>query len=319
MSKFEPVVIVDSSDSEREGSCSKTTRALIESRASVCLLDPISIFPVASASVNNADSTWVSGTRVPLNASEHLQRVRSVLLASSSSSDTDTETEMDFSTPPIKTAVKAHWENTKMGEDVGVSSKTIPHSPPYDPFGPTIDGESDVSENEKKKQEKDDFQFAVYLDMDLNGRSMKATAQKRIKQLAEEEEKEQPPKKKDRSEYWKKRHLKEKQLKIIRQTPHFNLRQNFIQQFFCGVKNFHRTYKQGPHDISFKRAVIPNSRGAIQHDLIVSSGKFFHRIVDDKVVQILPNENGQVSLNNDQLINSDVVFAATFPEGVFPA
>ena len=150
---------------------------------------------------------------------------------------------------------------------------------------------------------------------------MKATAQKRIREIAEqdvEEEKLQPSKKKDRSAYWKKRHMKAKQLKQLRETPHFNLRLQLIQHFFCGVNNFLRTFKQGPHDIAFKRAVIPNSHGAIQHDLIVSSGKFFHRIVDNQVTQVLPNENGEITLNDDQQINGNEVFAATFPEGVFP-
>ena len=123
-----------------------------------------------------------------------------LLLASSSdTTDTASETDLDFSTPPMKTAVKAQWENTKMGEDVAIPSKTVPHSPLYDPFGPVVDGDSDFSDIEKKKQEEEDFQLAVYLDMDLNGRSMKATAQKRIREITEqeaEEEKQQPPQKK---------------------------------------------------------------------------------------------------------------------------
>ena len=78
--------------------------------------------------------------------------------------------------------------------------------------------------------------------------------------------------------------------------------------------------KKGPHGMLFKRAVIPNSRGIVQHDLIVSSGEgcFFYRIINEKAVQILPNENGDITLNNDQQINSNTVFSATFPEGGFP-
>ena len=90
-----------------------------------------------------------------------------LLLASSSdTTDTASETDLDFSTPPMKTAMKAQWENTKMGEDVGIPSKTVPHSPPYNPFGPVVDDDSDFSDVEKKKQEEEDFKLAVYLDMD---------------------------------------------------------------------------------------------------------------------------------------------------------
>ena len=147
--------------------------------------------------------------------------------------------------------------------------------------------------------------------------------QKRIREIAQEEETQQPAKKKDRTAYicWKQRHLKEKQRKILRQTPHFNLRQSFIQDCFCGVRNIHVTMKKGPHGILFKRAVIPNSNGTVQHDLIVScgEGRFFHRITNDRAVQLLPSENGTITLDNDREIDACLIFAATFPEGVFPS
>ena len=65
-----------------------------------------------------------------------------------------------------------------MGEDIQPKSlQSFPFSPPYDPFGPNSDVE------EKKNQEKEDYQYAVYLDMDLNGRPQKAEAQKRIREM----------------------------------------------------------------------------------------------------------------------------------------
>ena len=129
MSKLAPVVIVDSSDSEHEGSASENTQASIELRASensqaLVTLLPSSIPPVASASVNNT-STWIPGTRIT-----NAQQLRSFLLASSlSDSETETEINLDFSTPPVKTSVKANWkvQDKKMGEDVAVPSKTVPH------------------------------------------------------------------------------------------------------------------------------------------------------------------------------------------------
>ena len=70
----------------------------------------------------------------------------------------------------------------------------------------------------------------------------------------------------------------------------------------------------------FKRAEIPNSKGTVQHDLIVSSGegRFFHRITNDQAVQILPNDKGAITLDNDREIDARLIFAAIFPEGVFP-
>ena len=78
-----------------------------------------------------------------------------MLASSLSDSETETEINLDFSTPPVKTSVKANWkvQDKKMGEDVAVPSKTVPHSPPYNPFQPVIDSDTDVSENEKKEQD----------------------------------------------------------------------------------------------------------------------------------------------------------------------
>jgi hypothetical protein len=208
-------------------------------------LDASSFASVASASVN-VGSNWMLGTRI--RNSEELHRF---LLASSASSGSgsETETELDFRTPPLKTAMKAGWEleNKKMGEYTAFPSKTSTTSPPYDPFGPKIDDDDDDDDDddEKKKQEKEDFQLAVYLDMDLNGHPQKAEAQKRIREIVENEEEEiqKVAKKKDRTAYWKQRYLKEKQIKTLRQTPHFNLRQHFIQDYFYGVQNIHVTMK----------------------------------------------------------------------------
>ena len=219
--------------------------------------------------------------------------------------------------------MKAGWEmpdnkspDKKTGEDIPPKRlQSSPFSPPCDPFGPNSDVE------EKQNQEKDDYQYAVYLDMDLNGRPQKAEAQKRIREMVEkEEETEQCPNKKDRTAYWKKRYLKEKQIKTLRQTPHFDLCQRFVQDYFCGVRNIDVTMKKGPHGMLFKRAVIPNSKGTVQHDLIVSYGEgcFFHQITNDQGVQILPSENGTITLDNDKEIDADLIFAETYPAGVFP-
>ena len=312
MSKLVPVVIVDSSDSERDGSASK--RASSNSERDGSASKRASILPVvSSASVNNVASRWTPGTQI--RNGEDLHR----FLLASSSSETDTDSGLDFSTPPFKTGVKANWEipnkttgenePKKMGEDVNFATNS---SPPYDPSGLNSD------EEEKKKQEQEDHQFAVYLDMDLNGRPMKAAAKKRIGEIAEEENNE-PLKKKDRSAYWKQRHLKERNKKILRQTPHFNLCLYVVQESFCGLANLNRTFKQGTHNIAYKRAVIPNSSGTIQHDLIVSSGEFFHRILNDVAVQILPSENGTLTLDNNREVDAHLIFAETFPPGVFPA
>ena len=139
MSKSAPINIVDS-DSEREASGSElggsasasasgtyTNQAsasgmelrasgmelrasgMQSTRALISLLGPNSIFPVGVTSVNSIDSTWISGTRLKTNASDYLQRA-----SSSDTTDTASETDLDFSTPPMKTAVKAQWENTKI-------------------------------------------------------------------------------------------------------------------------------------------------------------------------------------------------------------
>ena len=143
-------------------------------------------------------------------------------------------------------------EANKMGKDAHFAGMRN-SSPPYDPFGPNSD------EEEKKNQEEEDRQFAVFLDMDLNARPMKAAAKKRIGEIAEEENN-KPPKKKNRSAYWKKRHIQERNRKILHQTPHFNLRQHVVQDSFCGVGNLNQTFKLGAYNISYKRAVIPNSK-----------------------------------------------------------
>ena len=47
-------------------------------------------------------------------------------------------------------------------------------------------------------------------------------------------------------------------------------------------------------------------------------GNFFHQIIDGLCAQILPNENGTISMNNDPEVAADLIFAATFPVDVFP-
>lgn len=350
MSKFEPVVVVDSSDSEHEISTAEWLRASEDSRASevfraseeysrpsevfrasedsraptLPLHGPqasVTLLPQSLPSSGKMCATarpWTSGIPLRPSSPEILRQISRELMASTSDSGSDTETDLDFSTPPVKSSIKAGWENQKMGEDTS-KVKSSDLSPPYDVFGP------DEEDNETRRVEEEDYRYAVFLDMDLNGRVEKMEAQKRIRAMVEDDEKEDnkddekhPSKKQDRKGYWKERYYRQKKLKQLRKSSHFNVREPFIQKNFSGVQNFNRTFKKGPHGIDFKRATIPFSHGTVQHDLIVSSGKFFHRIVNGKAIQIVPNEKEMISVHNDLEFDADLIFQATFPNDVFP-
>ena len=68
----------------------------------------------------------------------------------------------------------------------------------------------------------------------------------------------------------------------------------------------------------FKRAVIPDTQGVIEHDLIISSNRFFHRITDDKVMQLFADDHNKIRVNENCNADVDLLFAATFPNSVFP-
>ena len=120
------------------------------------------------------------------------------------SSSSDTKSDTNFKTPPISVKTTAMWEtkpDQKLKEDTGVSDSPST-SPPYDPFGPDAE------------QIEDNRNFAIYLDMDLNGRAAKAHASQKITRAFEQEEEEEPKLKKaksDRSDYWKERWAKRQQ------------------------------------------------------------------------------------------------------------
>ena len=270
MSKINPIVIIDSdSDSASEiSSRPLTASASVTLLPSDSALVPVPPSAATSTSVLPSDSV-VSGkkTSLPWN---NLTRT---LLASSS--DSETETDSDFHTPPTKSVIKADWEDKKIGEDTSFKPKTPDFLPPYDPFGPVHNAEND----EKKKQEEEDFQLAVYLDMDLNGRPAKHEANERMKRARDchdaSPEKQPRKKSKDRSRYWQQRYAMQKAKRLSNVSLHF------VQTYFCGIKNFNRTAKKGPRGELFKRAIIPGSNGTVQHDVIISSERVFFRIVDE--------------------------------------
>ena len=78
------------------------------------------------------------------------------------------------------------------------------------------------------------------------------------------------------------------------------------------------TVKKGPHGILFKRAVIPNSNGTVQNELVVTTDHFFYRITNRKAVQIHANETGRIVLDNDREVDANLIYQTTFPGGVFP-
>ena len=228
-----------------------------------------------------------------------------------SSSDSETETDSDFHTPPTKSVIKADWEDKKIGEDTSFKPKTPDFSPPYDPFGPTHN-----NENDENNEEAEDFQLAVYLDMDLNGRPAKHEANecmKRARDCHDASPEKQPRKKsKDRSRYWQQRYAMQKAKRLSNVSLHF------VQTYFCGIKNFNRTAKKGPRGALFKRAIIPGSNGTVQHDVIISSERVFFRIVDERPILLQPDENGKIEVRDNCVPDADLLFRATFPEPVFP-
>ena len=68
----------------------------------------------------------------------------------------------------------------------------------------------------------------------------------------------------------------------------------------------------------FKRAVIPDTQGVIEHDLIISSDRFFHRITDGKAMQLLADNNNKIQVNENCNADVDLLFKATFPNSVIP-
>ena len=74
---------------------------------------------------------WTSGIPLRPASPETLRKISHELMASTSDSGSDTETDLDFSTPPVKSSVKAGWEDQKMGEDTS-KVKSSDLSPPYD-------------------------------------------------------------------------------------------------------------------------------------------------------------------------------------------
>ena len=222
--------------------------------------------------------------------------------------DSDTETEDEFQTPPCFKTMTAKWQDKpaapliqekaddKMGEDLGLSD-----SAPYDTFGPSSDNDTN--------QVEEDRQYAVYLDMDLNGRSAKREASKRLKETGEEDEQ---PKKKDRSSYWAKRYATQKANKHAQDSLYC------VTTYFCGARNYNRTFRRGYNGQMFKRAIIPGTQGTIQHDLIIGSDRTFYRIVADVVTAIMPDENGKICVRDNCVPDVDLLFLTTFPPPVFP-
>ena len=258
-------------------------------RALVSLLQP-----------SNNFASWRSGVR--------LSAAATLCTALFDSSGSETETDETFQTPPTSFKTTAVWEtkpDQKLKEDTGVSDSP-PTSPPYDPFGPDA------------QQIEDDEQFAIYLDMDLNGRAAKAHASQKITKVFEEEAEPKLKKaKNDRSDYWKERWAKRQQQKTLG-SDSLRFRLRFIKRNFCGVNNFNCTVKKGPMGLYFKQAVIPDTQGVIEHDLIISSNHFFHRITDDKVMQLFADDHNKIRVNENCNADVDLLFAATFPNSVFP-
>ena len=190
-----------------------------------------------------------------------------------------------------------------MGEDVGRST-----SPPYDPFGPSL------TDNETATQVEEDRNYATYLDMELNGRSAKHKANKRLKIGAQDSTDEEKPRKKqkDRSLYWQQRYATQKAKRMSNVSLHF------VRTYFCGVDNFSRTTKKGPRGTLFKRAIIPGSNGTVQHDIVISSDRVFFKIVGEQPTLLLPDENGKIQVRDNCIPDTDLLFSATFPETVFP-
>ena len=225
--------------------------------------------------------------------------------------DSDTETEDEFQTPPCFKTMTAKWQDKpaapliqekaddKMGEDLGLSD-----SAPYDTFGPSTDNDDDVSNQVEK-----DRQYAVYLDMDLNGRSAKREANKRLKETDEED---QQPKKKDRSSYWAKRYA------LQREARKKNVLVSYIRIYFCGDNIFYCLFKKDSCGTLFKRAVVPGSKGTIQHDLVVTSDRSFFKVVDNSVSEITPDENGKIFVRENCVPDAALLFDTTFPDPVFP-
>ena len=296
MSRINPIVIHDSDSESAADSVEDSAEGWVV--ADLERSDSAIIHPVAAASVKLTDfSSWKSGSILKSN--------RGILFDSGSETETESEA---FKTPPSFKTMSAKWQdNEKLGEDTGE-----PMSPPYDPFGPTHDHDSDV---DVANQIEEDRQFAVFLDMDMNGRAARNEANERLKVAFDEEKatkEEQKDGKKDRKRYWAKRYAAQKAKSKVTESVYF------VQTYFCGGRNYHRTFKKGSHGELYKRAVIPGSAGSIQHDLVISSNKTFYNILGDVVTPVLPDENGKVFVRENCVPDVDVLFRTTFPEPVFP-
>ena len=341
MSKFQPITVVDSSDSECGRSPSENARASFQPRASIetrtsidprVLIEPrasleprasiepqasiepralVTILPstiqplASSSAVSSGDSAsallthpWKLGTRLRNDHSDELKRIA---LLDSSDSETETETELNtaFKTPPSFKVDKALWEakqpNTKMGDDVGKSQ-----SPSYDPFGP-----SSSDDDEKKRELEDDYHYAVFLDMDINGRTAKSDAKKRLKDISgDDQDQDEPPykKNKDRTLYWKKRYAIQKASKLSK------LNLDSVKTYFCGEANIYRQTYYDSH-CQFKRA---KAKGGVQNDLIISSDKGFYRTHGDSVSEITPDENGNILVKPNCTQKAELLFRETF-------
>ena len=175
MSYDAPIVIHDS-DSESDLVSAPVVGSNAVSRADSAR-SPQSVVDLATTSA-------VDSAPLPAASLDSVTLLRTFLF------DSDTETEDEFQTPPCFKTMTAKWQDKpaapliqekaddKMGEDLGLSD-----SAPYDTFGPSSDNDDDVS-----NQVEEDRQYAVYLDMDLNGRSAKREANKRLKETNEEEQ-----------------------------------------------------------------------------------------------------------------------------------
>ena len=195
MSHSAPIyIVVHDSDSESDLAADSAadlaadfdSKSSSKPRALVSLLQP-----------SNNFASWRSGVR--------LSAAATLCTALFDSSGSETESDETFQTPPTSFKTTAVWEtkpDQKLKEDTGVSDSP-PTSPPYDPFGPDA------------QQIEDDEQFAIYLDMDLNGRAAKAHASQKITKVFEEEAEPKLKKaKNDRSDYWKERWAKRQQQKL---------------------------------------------------------------------------------------------------------